>query len=269
MYRPPPYPPSGRSVNDLQPLMISHMTLETHHRGKKVIIRALTPPDRLNAVLAIVEDEEGTAFMLQLCKQPEEAEVSKENILQENKVYIIKEPFFEDIGTSAYSLRVDHATDFVYLTDDDERIPRKWRTRPPRLEDDSQQLRMKGNIAVQNGKWAGAKLRKYENNPYQNIPYLNANHPPLLAQLCGKWIRLLLDYRYSSAIHAATTMEQSQLAYLNRSLANLGLGRSEKALEDTRKGGDSEKALFREARALYGLGKFDECLEKFQVLVKR
>lgn len=31
-YVPPPYAPSVRSVNDLQPLMISHMTLETHHR---------------------------------------------------------------------------------------------------------------------------------------------------------------------------------------------------------------------------------------------
>lgn len=68
-------------------------------------------------------------------------------------------------------------------------------------------------------------------------------------------------------------MEENQLAHLNRSLANLKFGRPEKALEDACKGGTSgqasEKGLFREARALYALGKFDLSLEKLQALVER
>ncbi|KAK7751216.1 hypothetical protein SLS62_006902 [Diatrype stigma] len=233
---PLPYLPSVQPVNNLQTLMISQMILETHHRGKKAVIRALTPPDRMTAVMAIVEDEEGTAVLLQLYNQPEEVEVNKDTILQKDSIYIVKEPFFKATTDGSYSLRVDHVSDIVYLLDDDERVPRKWRKRSLGAGDDSQNLRMHGNVAVQKGNWAEAETI------------------------------------YSSSIRVAKTIEQSQLAHLNRSLAQLKLGRPEKALEDACKGGVSgqapEKALFREARALYALGKFDLSLEKFQALVE-
>ena len=80
----------------------------------------------------------------------------------------------------------------------------------------------------------------------------------------------LFFYRYSSAIRGAETLEERQLAYLNRSFVNLKLGRPEKALSDAAQGNDaaspSEKGLFREARAHYELGNFDTCLEKLQML---
>lgn len=70
----------------------------------------------------------------------------------------------------------------------------------------------------------------------------------------------------------AETAEEGNLAYLNRSLANLRLGRPATALADVIKTceGDSlarsEKALFREASALYALAKYDRCLDKLQTL---
>ena len=61
------------------------------------------------------------------------------------------------------------------------------------------------------------------------------------------------------------------LAHLNRSLANLKLDRPEKALEDAVRGGGSpqrsEKGLFREAKALYTLNKYDSCLQTLQAMV--
>lgn len=154
---PLPYLPSVQPVHNLQTLMISQMTLETHHRGKKAVLRALTPPDRMTAVMAIVEDEEGTAVLLQLYNQPEEVEVNKEAILQKDSIYIIKEPFFKAATDGSYSLRVDHVSDIVYLLDDDERVPRKWRKRSLNAGDDSQKLRVQGNVAVQKGNWAEAE----------------------------------------------------------------------------------------------------------------
>ena len=74
------------------------------------------------------------------------------------------------------------------------------------------------------------------------------------------------------AADAAKADEDKQLAFLNRSLANLRLGRPASALSDAiRAGGDneqqlSEKALFRQASALYQLGDFDLCLIKLQLL---
>lgn len=62
------------------------------------------------------------------------------------------------------------------------------------------------------------------------------------------------------------------MAYLNRSLANLRLGRPATALSDAVKsheGGSSartEKGLFREASALYDLAKYDQCLDRLDAL---
>ncbi|KAL7628439.1 hypothetical protein AAE478_002642 [Parahypoxylon ruwenzoriense] len=225
---PPPYPPSIRSINDLRPLKISGMQLETHHHGRKVIIRALTPPDRMTAVLAIVEDEEGTATILQLYNQPEEADVGKWNIIRPLDVYIIKEPFFKIANDGGYSLRVDHVSDIIRLSDDDERIPQKWRK--PQLDPQprSQELRMRGNSAVQEKNWSKA------------------------------------EHLYTAAIRAATTTEHDRLAYLK-------LGYLEEALEDASKrngiGKLSEKGFFREAKALYALGRYEECFGKLQAAV--
>lgn len=78
-------------------------------------------------------------------------------------------------------------------------------------------------------------------------------------------------YRYTSAIQASKTLEDKQLAYLNRSLTNLRLERPAHALCDAERGCDhsapSEKSLFREARASYELGHFVKALDKLEALI--
>ncbi|KAI5860073.1 TPR domain protein [Durotheca rogersii] len=232
---PYPYPPSVRLVDDLQPIMISQMRLEEHHRGKKVLLRVITPSDRITAVMAIAEDEEGTVMMIQLYNQPEEEDVKHEEIVKPQSVCVIKEPFLKCTTDGFYGLRVDHVSDIVWLPDDDDRVPPRWRKPIHESNGDSTQIRTLGNSAVKAANWAGA------------------------------------EHWYSLAIRAATTPEQRQLAHLNRSFANLKLGRPEKALQDALKGrqdgSPSEKALFREAKALYALGQFKSCLDRLQTLI--
>ncbi|KAM0368199.1 hypothetical protein ACHAPY_011528 [Fusarium culmorum] len=65
------YPfPNSKVVDEyaknLKPIRIPEMQLDTHHRGHKVLLHILTPPDRNEAVLAIAEDEEGTPILLRL-----------------------------------------------------------------------------------------------------------------------------------------------------------------------------------------------------------
>ncbi|KAI1476077.1 hypothetical protein F4774DRAFT_262798 [Daldinia eschscholtzii] len=234
---PPFYPPCARPIQELKPLMISGMGLETHHRGSYVLIHVLTPPNRMTAVTVIVEDEEGTAVLLQLYNQPKESKVAKEHIIQASDVCIIKEPFFKVTNDGSYSLRVDHVSDIIWLQDTDSRIPLEWRTRILYLDESSEEVRKEGNEAVKKKDWARAE-------------------------------RL-----YTDAIRTATTAQEEQLAHLNRSLANLHLDRPEKALLDAQKGntGDSslvEKALFREAKALYALRKYSLCREKLLLCVR-
>ncbi|KAI1411046.1 hypothetical protein F5Y13DRAFT_191633 [Hypoxylon sp. FL1857] len=228
------YPPCVRPIQDLKPLMISDMKLETHHRGSQVLVHVMTPPNRMDAIMVIVEDENGTAVLLQLYNQPKEDKVSNEHIIQEGDVCIIKEPFFKATPHGLYSLDVDHVSDIVWLQITDPRIPLKWRKR---LDESSRDIRMKGNAAVQRQDWGEA------------------------------------ERQYTNAICTAKSPEDLQLAHLNRSLTNLHLGRPEKALDDAQRSNADEnhpreKALFREAKALYSLGKFKLCLEKLLLLVR-
>ncbi|TEA16759.1 Serine/threonine-protein phosphatase 5 [Colletotrichum sidae] len=205
------------------------MKLGEHNRGKQVVVRTMTPPDRVNGVLVCVEDEAGTAVLLQLYNQPEEVHV--DDLLLQNSIYLIKEPFLKVTASGGYSLRVDHVGDIILLSGNDERIPQRWRWRRT-IGGNSEEARMQGNTAVKQLNWGRAE-------------------------------RL-----YSDAISFATTAEQEKSALLNRSLANLRLQRPEKALADAlraRHGGEAtEKGLFREAKACYALEQFSLCLEKLQ-----
>lgn len=157
---PAPYPPCIVSANDLEPIMISEMRLETHHRGKKIMLRVLTPPDRMTAVMVIVEDEKGIAVLLQLYHQPEETIVPATEILSANMVCILKEPFFKCATDGTYSLRVDHPSDIIRLDGADDRIPSHWRPSMVISDENSTDIRKQGNDAVQVKKWAEA-LRLY------------------------------------------------------------------------------------------------------------
>lgn len=111
----------------------------------------------MTALMAIVEDEEATAVLLQLYNQPEELKVSKEHILQVGNVCIVKDPFFKATTDGSYSLRVDHVSDIIWLADTDDRIPLKWRKEVLCRDESSQGIRIRGNAAVQKREWAEAE----------------------------------------------------------------------------------------------------------------
>ncbi|KAM0189022.1 hypothetical protein ACHAPI_010291 [Fusarium lateritium] len=233
-----PYPPCILPEKDLEPIKISQMKLETHHRGKKVLLHVVSPPDRNDAVMAIVQDEEGTAVLLQMYQQPNEKLVpSLQNIL--NYTFcIVKEPFFKrsfDIPfdgplqtqTAYYSLRIDHPSDIIGLHEDEDVIPAKWKAEVRAENNSSQGYRHEGNASFGNEEWTVAQRS------------------------------------YSRALDTAVTAEDKQLAQLNRSVTNLKLDRPAKALLDATRAYDPEmpieKALLRQAYALYALGKFEQC----------
>lgn len=81
-----------------------------------------------------------------------------------------------------------------------------------------------------------------------------------------RWAKAL--HFYSNAVLHAATPEDEQLASVNRALVNLKLNRPEQSLLDATKTKEriapTEKAAFREFRALYELRLFDRCLERLQ-----
>jgi hypothetical protein len=154
---PPPYPPCTCSADDLQPLMISDLRLETHHRGFKIMLRIFTNPNHVNAITVLVEDEMTDILLLQLYNQPEESDVPAEQLIGRHRVCIIKEPYFKcSTGDGQYTLRVDHPSDIVWLADKDDRIPAQWKILCP-FKGSSSDVRKEGNAAVKGQKWAEAE----------------------------------------------------------------------------------------------------------------
>lgn len=153
---PPPYPPCTLSLRVLTPISISEMLLETHHRGRVAFLRVLTPPSLITALMAIVEDERGTAVTLPLYHQPKQQIVPGNEILWEGRVCAVKEPFFKCATDGSYSVRVDHVSDIVWLEQSDERVPQKWR-KPAMATGGSKSIRVKGNEAIKGRRWAEAE----------------------------------------------------------------------------------------------------------------
>lgn len=63
---PPAYLPCTKSLNELEKTKVKELQLETHHRGRFLLAKCLTPPRKLTAILAIIEDEDGECVLLQL-----------------------------------------------------------------------------------------------------------------------------------------------------------------------------------------------------------
>ncbi|KAF5587263.1 unc-45 like b [Fusarium pseudoanthophilum] len=228
---PDPYEPCLIPEKDLELMSISDMRLQTHHRGKKVLLRVKTAPTRAAAIIAIVEDQEGTAVLLSLYPQLHVDLLTIRHPAQ-GSVAILKDPFFETIAEEAYSLQVYHPSDIIWLEDHDERIPEQWRVH--REIKSSAEYRAEGEELANKEHW---------------LPALHS---------------------YTLAIDTAVSPDEKQQAHLGRSEVNLQLDRPHQAIRDAIEGDHptdcTEEPLLLQARALYNLGDFEECLQKLRVL---
>ena len=143
------YPPSVVPLNNLQPIAIQKLRLERQHRGRYIVLRSITSPKRMAAIEVLAEDEHGDVIPLQLYQQEDEATRPATDIIHENSVVLIKEPFFKFTAPGDYSLRVDHLSDVVFLSDSDIIVPQLFQ-RPQVKTADT--LKLEGNTLMDDGK---------------------------------------------------------------------------------------------------------------------
>ena len=143
---PPPYPPCVEPFSNLQKTMIDDLLLETHHRGTYLLVRTITSPDRMTALMAIVEDEKGDVLMVQLYHQEDDADSRTEDILPVGRVLILREPYLKQMSDGNYGLRVDHLSDVVFLAENDERIPGSWQQDPAKQNRAALAWKTEGNV---------------------------------------------------------------------------------------------------------------------------
>ena len=90
-----PYLPCNRSLNDLEKMSIKDLTLETHHRTKYLLLKAVTPPNAMTAVMMIMEDELDEVVGVHFYQQETWDDQMVRDIFQVNRICIVKEPYFK------------------------------------------------------------------------------------------------------------------------------------------------------------------------------
>ena len=144
---PPAYLPCITPIADLRPITIRDLQLEIHHRGRCIFVRSITPPCRMTAIMAVVEDELGDVLKIQLYQQVDEDERSATDIIDVGTILLLKEPFFKVMGDGEYGLRVDHLSDVVAIDNTDDRVPKAGRHKVIEMQD-STELKASGNSAM-------------------------------------------------------------------------------------------------------------------------
>jgi hypothetical protein len=140
---PPAYPPCTSQLSDLKKVMIKDLLVETHHRGSYLLLRTITPADRVTALIAIVEDEDGSTITIQLYNQ--ETTRPESDILGQGAVLAVKEPYLKVMSDGEYGLRVDHLSDVTFIPNHDMLVPSAWITDTGVSKMPAYDWRMKGN----------------------------------------------------------------------------------------------------------------------------
>ncbi|KAK5723704.1 hypothetical protein LTR15_005403 [Elasticomyces elasticus] len=237
------YPPSIIPTAKLKPMLIPELRLETHHRGRVLILRTFGLPQRIQAVQNAVENAEGNVERLALYNT--DPKHTPEQSLPRGVVIAVREPFYKATMDGGYTIRVDHPSDLVRLPAGHESIPAAFAPRLVELELPAEGFKMSGNAA------------------YAKKDFLGA-----------------VDC-YSQGLRACSE-DDGALRYdlhRNRANANLLLGRFEGALADAEAaiipvpaGGELDeaskklngKAYYRAGRAAYALRMFAKADGYFQ-----
>ncbi|KAH6844726.1 hypothetical protein B0I37DRAFT_433298 [Chaetomium sp. MPI-CAGE-AT-0009] len=234
-----PYAPCIISLSELQPMKLSDLRIETHHRGRQLKIKRASPVVTLSTrSWTMVQDDDGETERLEIVLH--KLQHGKE-VLEASSSFTIKEPYFTLTEEGEPTLRIDHPSDLISHPDADLLPPQEPPT-PEQAEQRALAHKQKGNTALTKG------------NP---------------ALACA---------RYTAALAFATHLPTPDLArdlHRNRAHANLLLGQHDAArrdalaalinAEDPRSRELDAKCYFRAGTAAYALGRFDEakaCFEK-------
>lgn len=142
------YLPCSTSMSELKPVAIKNLQLETHHRGTYLLLRSITLPYRMTAIVAVMEDENEDVVLLQLYQQEAESDRSAADIINVGTVLLVKEPYFKVMGDGEYGIRVDHLSDVIHLKRDDARIPKAWQPGLIEIQLSAESLKAQGNRSM-------------------------------------------------------------------------------------------------------------------------
>ncbi|KAL2194430.1 hypothetical protein P885DRAFT_42685 [Corynascus similis CBS 632.67] len=144
-----PYPPCTKSIQELQPMKLADLTMETHHRGRQLSVKRASPVVTLTSrSWTMVQDEAGETERLELLLHKTR---HRKDILDSNSIFIIKEPYFTLTEEGEPTLRIDHPSDLVVLPSTQDAQPLAPDAAPEEVEKRATSHKQKGNAALTKG----------------------------------------------------------------------------------------------------------------------
>ncbi|KAH8886380.1 TPR domain-containing protein [Thozetella sp. PMI_491] len=238
-----PYPPCTVEISELQPMNLADLRMETHHRGKVLFLRRVSPVVELKASSwaavqgSISEDVERLEAFLHKSKHGRD-------ILETGSEFLVKEPYYTLDHQGDPTIRIDHPSDLIVVAYSDG--PESWRqthTSSTNTTVTASECKERGNAAIQMEEYARAHACYTEG------------------------LKLL-----SKDTDAPNTLVND--LYRNRSHVNLLLNRFDEARSDALSSlthGEAEmdkrldaKAFYRAGTAAYNLGDFEDAKGFFE-----
>ncbi|KAJ4395505.1 hypothetical protein N0V85_006522 [Neurospora sp. IMI 360204] len=226
------YPASTKSIRDLEIIPLSELSVETHHRGKGLIVKVVSPPYIGAGAVSIVEDQWGNVDKVAIYNQGDSAILSG---VPEGCIVAVKEPYYVQNGAeNDFMICVDHPSDVILLRFTDSIIPEPLRLGP--LLKSAAEWRTAGDQA-----------------------FLERDFPT--AVFC-----------YTEALEGLEDDSAKAPVYTKRAGVNLLLGRYDAAKFDalaSRTGATTDwKAYYNAGRAAYGLCEYATSKSYFEEALK-
>ncbi|KAF1362284.1 SET domain-containing protein [Lizonia empirigonia] len=235
-----PYPPCALPLADLQPMSLTDLKMDMHHRGRKLKINRVSPVVDLAArSWAMVQDEGEEIERLEVCLHKLRY---SEDILESTKTFIIKEPYFTLTDQGEPTIRIDHISDLVVSR---EELLRPFFEDAAAAEKAATMCKNKGNAALKQQDFPLAYRKYSEGLKIANQSIVSGPNPDLARDISRNraYVNLLLE-QFDEAIadaHASLTER-----------------------EDQRSKDLDSKAYYRAGCAAYNLGKYQEAKRFFE-----
>jgi len=108
-----PYPPCTAPLADLQPIKLSELKTETHHRGKVLEVKRIGPVVQQKATSWTVVSEDGSEDGEQVQMFLHRSLYDGEELMESGSALKIKEPYFTLNDQNEPTIRIDHPSDLV------------------------------------------------------------------------------------------------------------------------------------------------------------
>ncbi|KAF2655824.1 SET domain-containing protein [Lophiostoma macrostomum CBS 122681] len=227
-----PYPPCIVSLQNLEPMKFTDLKMETHHRGKKLIIRRASPVVTLAARswTMVQDEEEKETERLEMCLHKAR---NGEDVLESTRKFIIKEPYFTLTDQGEPTLRIDHPSDLVVCRGE-EISDQVDATKAEKL---ATRFKNKGNSALKEQDLPEAYAEYTQGIEVAQQDVLSSSNPDLARDIFRNraYINLLLNQLDEAITDAKASLTQK---------------------EDERSKSLDSKAYFRAGSAAYQLGDY-------------